>query len=672
VKVHILIHYFANIERCFKFNNQIELLFLYIKLMENRGKKIKRTGIIQILHYKFDNMMSKGSITLIGWLSIISLSIVILAAGILILTGIKPADIENFSFLEAVWLSMMRTLSSGNLAKDEGWALRIVMFFVTLGGIFFVSTLIGLLNNGIRKKLDSLKKARSFVMENAHTLILGWSPKIFSIINELSLANESEKVKKIVILANKDIEEMEDDIKAKVSDLRKVKIIYRTGNPLDFDDLNMVNPQSAKSILVIAPEDELSDIHVVKTVLAIINDKNRKSGPYHIVAEIKNRKNMEAANTVGRNEIIFILSRDVISKLIVQISRQSGLSIVYSELLGFWGSEIYFKYESTLIGKKFKDLLFVYNDSCVIGIHSGKKVIKLNPPMDTILNQDDELIVVAHDESRINLSGLKNFKIEESRIRISPSSEFKPEKILLLGWNRDAISVLKEINDYVMKGTKITVVASHPKVEESIESARDKFLNQEINYIDGDITKRELLESLDIRQFDHCIVLSYYDIYDIQKSDAITLITLLHLRDIINKLGIKFNIVSQMMDIANKKLAEITKADDFIISEYLISLILSQLSENKHLKDLYDDLFNAEGSEIYLKPVERYIDIKTDTNFYTLVEATSRVNEIAIGYRKVRLSENEDMNYGVVLNPKKDENIKFESGDKLIVVSEHE
>ena len=60
---------------------------------------------------------------------------------------------------------------------------------------------------------------------------------------------------------------------------------------------------------------------------------------FNIVAEIKN---MEAAELVGNDEAIFVLSSDLISRITAQTCRQSGLSIVYSEILQFEGDEIYF------------------------------------------------------------------------------------------------------------------------------------------------------------------------------------------------------------------------------------------------------------------------------------------------------------------------------------------
>ncbi|MBI5829315.1 MAG: hypothetical protein HZB20_07185, partial [Chloroflexi bacterium] len=46
-----------------------------------------------------------------------------------------------------------------------------------------ISALIGIINNGIEDKLDELRKGRSNVIESGHTVILGWSPQVFSIIS---------------------------------------------------------------------------------------------------------------------------------------------------------------------------------------------------------------------------------------------------------------------------------------------------------------------------------------------------------------------------------------------------------------------------------------------------------------------------------------------------------
>lgn len=165
-------------------------------------------------------------------------------------------------------------------------------------------------------------------------------------------------------------------------------------------------------------------------------------------------------------------------------------------------------------------------------------------------------------------------------------------------------------------------------------------------------------------------MLSYTDTLEPQQADARTLVTLLHLRDIGSKCNQPFSIVSEMLDSRNRDLAEVTQADDFIVSDKLISLLLAQVAENKELAQVFQDLFDPEGSEIYLKPAESYVQPGMPFTFYTIVEAARQRGEIAIGYRLLADIHNPARAYGVKVNPKKSDRVTFAAGDQVIVLSE--
>ena len=187
----------------------------------------------------------------------------------------------------------------------------------------------------------------------------------------------------------------------------------------------------------------------------------------------------------------------------------------------------------------------------------------------------------------------------------------------------------------------------------------------------GDITDRRLLDSLDIPAHQYVIILCYSDRFDAQHADAHTLITLLHLRDISSRQGDTFSIVSEMLDSRNRNLAEVTQADDFIVSDRLISLMLAQVAENKALNAVFADLFDPEGAEIYLRPVAQYVQTGTPVNFYTVVEAARQRSEVAIGYRRAGHGTDKARAYGVVVNPNKAEPVTFEPEDKIIVIADN-
>jgi hypothetical protein len=125
-----------------------------------------------------------------------------------------------------------------------------------------------------------------------------------------------------------------------------------------------------------------------------------------------------------------------------------------------------------------------------------------------------------------------------------------------------------------------------------------------------------------------------------------------------------------MQDVRNRELAQVTNADDFIVSDKLVALMLSQLSENKKARGRLPRPLRPEGSEIYLKPASRYVKPGAPVNFYTVVEAAKRHGETAIGYRLVSRMDDPESAFGVKVNPKKSESVAFSAADKIIVLAE--
>ena len=627
----------------------------------------------QHLRYQFDNLMARGTSAMIGMLFVFSLVIVFIAGAVISITGfVQEGQAGRLSFGEAAWESLMRTLDSGTMGGDTGTGFRAVMLFVTLGGVFVVSALIGVLNNAIESQMAQLRKGRSHVLEVNHTVVLGWSAQIFTILNELMTANENQPNARIVVMADKDKVEMEDEIWERVEVKGKTRIICRNGSPIDPNDLEITSPHSAKSIIVLPPENNDPDTDVIKTVLAITNNPKRRIEPYHIVTQIRNAKNMDVLKLVGeKDNVQAVLTGDLIARIVAQTSRQSGLSVVYTELMNFGGDEIYFKIEPALVGKTFGEALLAYEDSCLMGLQRATGQILLNPPMETRIETGDQIFALSADDDTIRVSNQTLAPVNESVIRSNRIAlEPQPEKCLILGWNRSGTTIVHELDNYVAKGSQVTVVADIYNIEKQIKAQGGKLKNQTLVVEEGETTDRDLLNGLDVQDYDHVIVLAYSTV-EPQEADAKTLVTLLHLRDMAQKDETPFSIVSEMLDLRNRELAEATQVDDFIVSEHLISLMMAQLSENADLFDVFTDIFDPEGAEIYLKPVSDYVTPGTAVNFYTVTEAARRRGETTLGYRITAESGDAGKAYGVHTNPRKSKVVTFSPEDKVIVIAEN-
>jgi ion channel POLLUX/CASTOR len=624
-----------------------------------------KPGFGERFRYWFDNWMARGPVALIALLGVATILFVTVLGTIawIVITLLNDTDNDpGAGPLDVIWRSLMRTLDSGTMGGDTGWPFRILMLIVTIGGLIIVASLIGIVSGAFDSKVEELRKGRSRVLEQDHTLILGWSTKVFPIVREISTANASRGKSAIVILADRDKVEMEDEIKAQVGDTGKTKIIVRSGDPMNLAELEVANPHSARSIIVLAPEDsDDPDATVIKTTLAVTNNPNRKAGEYHIVGELQEPGNLEAARLVGRDEAHWVLSTEVISRITVQTCRQSGLSVVYSELLDFDGAEIYFTDQPSLVGRSYFDAQLAFETSTVMGLVQAGEVT-LNPSPDTIIAAGDQIIVIAEDDDAIAISEPGTPSTDLVSKAKPPVA--RPESTLVLGYNEGLRLMLGELDEYSTARSRVTIVADVD------EPGFDGLSNLDLTFQRGDHTSRAVLDALHAYEFDHIIVLAAKETLSAQRADAKTLIALLHLRDIADQRGVDLNVVSEMIDDRNRELAEVTQADDFIVSDHLISLMLSQVSENKRLTDVFDELFSASGAEIYLRPASLYVTEGAEADFYTVLEAARRRGETALGFRIDEHARSSVHLYGVTVNPSKGEKRTFAPGDKIIVLAE--
>ncbi|MDP3207573.1 MAG: hypothetical protein Q8M65_00355, partial [Rhodoglobus sp.] len=275
------------------------------------------------MRYWFDNWMSRGTLALMALLGLATVVLVLVVGVVVWVFRQTPDDNPDLSFGDILWGNLMRTLDPGTMGGDAGWGFRIFMLVITIGGLIIVASLIGIISGAFDSKVEELRKGRSRVIEKDHTLILGWNSKVFPIVSEICIANESRRGAVIVVLADRDKVEMEDELRAHVGSIGRTKIICRTGDPMDLTDLEIANPGTSRSIIILASDDSVDpDADAIKTALALTNNPRRRPTPYHIVGELTDPANLEAAILVGRDEAHWVLGTDLIGRITVQSCRQ--------------------------------------------------------------------------------------------------------------------------------------------------------------------------------------------------------------------------------------------------------------------------------------------------------------------------------------------------------------
>jgi ion channel POLLUX/CASTOR len=609
------------------------------------------------LRYVFDRSMSRGTPALVAWLAAATLLLAMLFAVITSAFNLRQG--QGDGFFHEFFESLLHALDPGTVAGDAGnWWYLLTMLALTLGGLVIVSALIGIIAAGIDARLADLRRGRSRVIESGHIVILGWSDAVFTILAELAVANESLRRPVVVILADRDKVAMEEEIRDKTPDLRGTRIVCRSGSPIDLGDLALCSATTARSIVVLSSAGSDPDSEVIKVLLALTHD-NEHGAP--IVAEIADPENLETARMVGKGRAVIVDKRGTVARLIVQTSRQSGAAAVYTELFDFHGDEIYFHTGHGLAGQQYGDVLTVHEEVSVIGLLAADGTARLNPPHETLVG-DHALIALAEDDSVLSSLSVSAAAVDGRSIAPMRDRVETPIKALLLGWNERARTVVRELDAYVEPGSTLRVLT------EFGEPDLPQLKNLTPRVVSGRTASRCVLDRNVDPDLDHVIVLCYSDDLEVQQADARTLVTLLHVRDIVGDDQTPA-VVSELLDDRNRPLAEVARVNDVIVSDRILSLMLAQLSADRRLEAVFLDLLDPEGAEIYLRPAEWYVATGDEVTFATIIEAARRRGETAFGYRATELIGSADVPSGVVLNPAKSETFAVSTGDRVVVLA---
>ena len=293
---------------------------------------------------------------------------------------------------------------------------------------------------------------------------------------------------------------------------------------------------------MLAPEVDEPDIEVIKTILAITNDPNRRPEPYHVVAEIHEPSNLEAARLVGKDEVELVVVGDVVSRIIAQTCRQAGLSIVYGELLDFDGDEIYFSHQPALAGRTFGEAQLAFEESTLIGLSTtGRRARASIPPPATVIGRgrpaDPDRRRRRHDPAARWLGARP---VDHEAIIVCVPTPVARESTLVLGWNHRVMPDRARARLVRRAG-----LGDHRRHRRSGRrrgrrrtSARS-LANQELRFVAKSSRTGPSSTSSTSPSYQHVLVVSPTDRYDAQRADARTLVTLLHLRDIASTSGIR-------------------------------------------------------------------------------------------------------------------------------------
>ena len=629
----------------------------------------KNSSLKEKLQYWFDSTIARGTPSMILWLCILSLLIVLFFSFILILvSSFLGEDVSGFD--QTFWETLNLAIDPGAVADEStsSWILRITLLTISFFGIFVVSTLIGVIGGGVHDKIMDLRKGKSMVLKNSHTVILGWSRKIDVVIKELMWANEETPSFSVAVLAPRDKLDMESYLEQRLGAPMMKKIHCRSGDPSLISDLKIVSPETAKSILILCFIKSRSDSMILKRSMALQKLLHTSNASPPVVAEVHEKNNAQAIYSIGK--FYLILSTEFITRVLVQVAREPGLSLVYEELFSFRGNEIYAYNSPTLTGMTLKEAALSLPNSSVIGLIDDTGEVLLNKDYDRVIGEKEKVLVIAEDDSLIKPPINNSPESEDKSVHelIPDKIADQPIQIAILGWHEAGEILLEELGSQIHPDSSIRVFYNPKYTDGKVDQAEGSPCSVKVLTEEADTSSISFLENLASSNLDEVIILGYREGLSIEEADGITMLSLVHLRNLFQQKNLDISIATELLDPANRDLLETNKAEDFIASEELLSRVMAQILEKPILLTTFEQLLTAKGAEIHLRSPKFYCCEGTQDSYKNLISKGINRKELVIG---LIINNQKNNTKELCLNPLKSEIFTLQADDSIVVMAEN-
>jgi len=635
--------------------------------------------------YSFDNFMSRGGFSIFMSLMMLFIGAFILMTGIRYVANMIMPEKEFGDVTSQMWQVFLQIADAGAIAEDGDFNIlnKVVGIITIFLGLILFSSLVAFITSQFEAKLDDLRKGKSTVIEKNHTLILGFGDRVLEIIRELIIANESEKSPAIVVLSEKEKNEMDDFFNERVEDPKTTRIVTRSGVTSSLQVLRKVSVDNAKSIIILNDatadaddeEKELADARVLKTIMAVVSCTGEDNVP-PIIAEIHLENKRSLAQTIS-DQVHTIEEHALLAKLMVQTSRITGLAKVYDNLVGFDGDEFYYyRPKDGWGGKKYSEIMFHFPTCSLLGYRTANGDVFINPDPEIKFEDSFEALLLAEDDSAIRYTKNPVVFNQVSAEAAKPIDKMI-ENQLIVGWSEKAGIIVDEYSNYLVNGSSIDVVVTEAdaEVKHQFSEIQKKHTSIKMNLIESDIHNTDTIMSLKPEKYDNVIILKE-DGGNSELRDSETIATLLGFRHYFKKnkmTDIKTQLISEVADSDNIEVIQEVGVKDFLISNKFVSKIYAQASEDPDVLKAYDELFKADGSEIYIKPAKLFMTkFPVQLKFSEICSAAVNRKETCFGVRIAAEENDSAKNNGIYINPDKNQVFTITKDDLFITLAEDE
>ena len=550
-------------------------------------------------------------VTIIDFL-VLSLAVIAIAS---VVGMVIDADYFHHNFLKAVAHFLSCMLTANTITKmldliDEHIGVVLLSVVVIAAElVLFSGAVIATLTSAVRNYIDRKGNAKGKIELHRQFVILNWNSKVPDIIYNLMLKGYRDS---IIIMSDKSKDYVNSEIDSLISTYeaedkkRKIKLIVKVGNPLLHGDLEDISVENAANIIIMSREDMTAgddvnisnnDLMSLKVLLALGNfdispDCNLvvETESEATAAKIENLAGT-LANLKGKSIIPISFNRKI-GQIIAQTMIEPKMASIYDELLSFDGCEFYAYGEDEV-----DDYLATHN--------RGIPIIKF-----------DRLFVLAEDAVDL------------------PSC--RPHKSDL-----EAVRTFDTLADDLNLHCTIFVIGDNKKglyIKENLALATQGYGSQfNVRHYQKDDTQGLIADIQRTEGVKKVLILSD-DSVAADTYDANVFVTLIALETAFehrNREELSF--ITELLDSKNINSIKDFNIKNAIISNRMMSLMLSQLALNKDSKRFYEGLLTIdteEGGDYFDIKIERVGNMVADPSALHFDSRAELIQSFYLSYQK--------------------------------------